>query len=470
MIINANEEEKKKQTLATKDRLISNNKEEKAKGLFDVATKKAYSPLAGFPCDKTYEELLQEGINIYGNVGHFDWYLFPSHCRTAGVLNCDIDEDEGMTKFFLNFSDYLFRKNNSIDEKYLDAPVSDEYKKNFTNDEINDLTKAPDISFAVCKKAVEQWCSMDRKNQRGIRFSKIVQYIDFMLRSLIYLYQVSEEKDMIKTPLKHYLIFVKAHIIDPYRIFFEKEIDDGLGSEGVYSLHDKNYKNNVRNLLGLFDFLDNERAKNKDGFDWVETAATYMNDNEQFKPGCRKNIKDKNVDNSVPKFTVKSDSGAIVYDPEGFSNHTTHHTHNPPTHYGGEGDHVNPNPPSGGISFTPKKTSFLEGIKTPLSSKSLQQHKLHEQKYLDKKRDTSDGEGNTKETPSIITDYKLDDDDNKKQQKNQFLLVFSVFFAVAIVVILTVIGVTSIRGDKSDAEEINNEVKDSLKDGMSLYV
>ena len=462
MIINANkEEEKKKQTLTTRDRLMSGSKEEKAAGLFDVATKKAYSPLVDFPCEKTYEDLLQEGRNIYGDVGHFDWYLFPCHCRKAGILNFDIDEDEEMTKFFLNFSSQLFLKDDN-----LNVSIPENYDKScFTKEEFDNYVKiAPDIRFSVCKKAVSQWYSDNRVNQRGIRFSKIIQHIDFTLRSLIYLSHIAGNKDMIEDPLKHCLIFVKTHIIDPYKNCFEKEINNDSGSEGVYSLHDAHYKTNVYNLLGLFNYLETKRTKNKDNFNWVDAAINYMNQpgNESFKPGFLKNYKDKYVNNSVPKFTVKlSESGAIAYDPKGFPNHATHH--------GGEGDHVNPNPPSGGISFTPEKTSFSEGIKTPLSSKSSQQHKLHEQKYLDnKKRDAQNNEDNTR--PSIIIDDKQDDK-KTATQKNQLGLVLSVFFAVVVITLLAVVGVTQLRGNKkSDTKEINNEVKNNLTDEASLCI
>ncbi len=195
---------------------ISENIEKIAKVVYSVAIGKCKTHIKC--CDKTYEGFLVEGTNIFDNNYHFDWYLFPCHCGSEDRLNFDPLENKYDAVFFLHFYK-CFEKG----PKYSESQIGN----------------APDIRMAICKKAIDQWFDPNRNETYWIRLVKILQHVDYTLRSLM----------VLKTPEAHqYFEFILKEICLPY---FSDVTNDRYRKLYTY---DKNFNDNI----AFFNYLSQE--------------------------------------------------------------------------------------------------------------------------------------------------------------------------------------------------------------------
>ena len=160
-------------------------------------------------CEKTYEDFLVEGTNVLDGCKNFDWYLFPCHCGSEDRLNFDPLKNKHDANFFLHFC-RCFEK-------------GPRYSK-------EQIGNAPDIRMAICKKAIDQWFDPKRNEKYWIRLLKILQHLDYTLRSLMIL-EASETYQ--------YFEFILKEICLPHF----QDINDNRYKE-LYT-QDKNYNDNI---------------------------------------------------------------------------------------------------------------------------------------------------------------------------------------------------------------------------------
>ena len=182
------------------------NIENIAQAMYYVAIGKFKAPIQF--CTKTYETLLVEDVNIFDTNHHFDWYLFPCHCESVKYLNFDPFENKYDALFFLYFC-----------RCFEEGP---KYSK-------EQIGNAPDIRMAICKKAIDQWFDPKRNETYWIRLLKVVQHLDYTLRSLMIL----ESKDAYR-----YFEFILKEICLPH---FK---DVNCRYKLLYK-HDKNFNNSI---------------------------------------------------------------------------------------------------------------------------------------------------------------------------------------------------------------------------------
>lgn len=194
----------------------SENVKEIARAVYSVATGKYEAPAQC--CERTYEDFLSENISIIGDSGHFDWYLFPCHCETTKCLNFDPLENIHDAIFFLWFCKF-----------FQEGPK-------YSKEQIGD---APDTRMAICKKAIDQWFNPECHETYWIRLLKILQHLDYTLRSLM----------ILETPEAYqYFVFILKEICLPY---FKDDNNDRY--QDLYR-YDANFHQNI----AFFNYLSTE--------------------------------------------------------------------------------------------------------------------------------------------------------------------------------------------------------------------
>ena len=203
----------------------SKNVKQIAKTVYSVATGKYEAPAQC--CERTYKDFLSSNISVFNSSYHFDWYLFPCHCETTKRLNFDPLENTHDAVFFLQFCRFF-----QGGPKYSEGQIG----------------SAPDIRMAICKKAIDQWFNPKYHETYWIRLLKILQHLDYTLRSLI----------ILETPEAYqYFVFILKEICFPY---FKDNDNDRY--QDLYT-YDINFHQNI----AFFNYLSMEYVSVKTSSD-----------------------------------------------------------------------------------------------------------------------------------------------------------------------------------------------------------